>query len=353
LGVFDVGWTNQVFNKGHRIRITVASTGAPFCEPKPNPGEAMTIEAPKKTVVAKNTVHHDRQYASHVIARVQLAIDRFPDYRPVVGWPKLPADIKLGPVSAVATDAADRVYVAHRGKRPVLVFDADGAFVRSWGDRDIDTAHGLRVDPKGNVWVTDIGGHRVMKFSREGKLLLALGKRGEKGDGPDCFDRPTDVAVLPSGDFFVTDGYGNNRVMKFDAKGKLLKQWGKKGKGEGEFNLPHAICVDDKGRLYVGDRENNRVQVFDAEGKFLAQWKESGSPFGLSLSKGKVFVADARAHWVKVLDLTGKPLGRWGEKGAGAGQFDVPHMLCVDSRGAVYVAEVTGKRVQKFVAKER
>jgi DNA-binding beta-propeller fold protein YncE len=280
------------------------------------------------------------------------AADKFPDYRPVVGWPKLPDGVKLGAVSAVATDSEDRVYVAHRGKKPVLVFDADGKFLRSWGDDEIDVAHGLRVDPKGNVWVTDIGGQRVMKFSQEGKLLLALGKRGEKGSGTDRFDRPTDVAVTPSGDFYVSDGYGNFRVLKFSKDGKLLKQWGKKGKGEGEFNLPHAVCLDDKGRVYVGDRENNRVQIFDADGKFIAQWKESGAPYGLYLSKGRLFVADGRGSWVKVLDSAGKALGRFGEKGAGAGQFKMPHMLCLDSKGAVYVAEVDGKRVQKFVAKK-
>src|SRR5262249_27264046 len=143
------------------------------------------------------------------------------------------------------------------------------------------------------------------------------------------------------------------RVLKFSKEGKLLKQWGKKGKGEGEFNLPHAICLDEKGRVYVGDRENNRVQVFDADGKFLAQFRQSGAPFGLFLRKDRLFVADGRAHWVKVLDLAGKPLGRFGEKGAGAGQFNLPHMLAVDSKGVVYVAEVDGRRVQKVVAKAK
>jgi DNA-binding beta-propeller fold protein YncE len=275
----------------------------------------------------------------------------FPDYRPVSGWPKLPDDVKLGPVSAVATDSSDHVFVFHRGKRPVLVFDREGKFLRSWGDDYIKTAHGLRIDHDNNVWVTDIGNHQVLKFDAEGKLLLALGKKGEPGDGPDRFDRPTDVAVAPGGEFYVSDGYGNSRVLKFSREGKLLTQWGKKGKGEGEFNLPHAICLDAKGRVYVGDRENNRVQVFDAGGKFLAQWKESGAPYGLFLADDRLFVADGRAGWVKVLDLDGKPLGRWGEKGTGPGQFSMPHMLCVDSRGAVYVAEVDGRRVQKFMAK--
>jgi len=273
----------------------------------------------------------------------------FPDYRPVPGWPKLPDDVQLGPVSAVAVDREDRVYVFHRGKRPVLVFDRDGNFLRSWGDDQVKTAHGLRVDRDGNVWVTDIGNHRVLKFDAEGKLLLALGKKGEPGEGPDRFNKPTDVAVGPGGEFYVTDGYGNSRVAKFSREGKFLKQWGKKGSGPGEFDLPHAVVLDGQGRLYVGDRENDRIQVFDTEGRFLAQWKEGGAPFGLALGEGRLFVADGRANWVKVLDLEGRALGRWGEKGSGPGQFNMPHMLCVDSRGAVYVAEVNGRRVQKFV----
>jgi outer membrane protein assembly factor BamB len=275
-----------------------------------------------------------------------------PDYRPVAGWPKLPDDVTMGPASAVAVDSSDRVYVFHRGKRPILVFDRDGKFLRSWGDEHLKTPHGLRIDHDNNVWVTDIGNHQVLKFSAEGKLLLALGQKGKPGDGPDQFDRPTDVAVAPGGEFYVSDGYGNSRVLKFSKDGKLLRQWGKKGTGEGEFNLPHAIVLDGKGRVYVGDRENNRVQVFDADGKFLAQWNESGAPYGLFLTgEGRLFVADGRAGWVKVLDAEGKALGRFGEKGTGPGQFDMPHMLCVDSHGAVYVAEVNGKRVQKFVAR--
>jgi DNA-binding beta-propeller fold protein YncE len=275
----------------------------------------------------------------------------FPDYQPVAGWPTLPLKLALGPVSAVATGSADRVFVAHRGPRPVLVFDRDGKLLRGWGDESIKTPHGLRIDRDGNVWVTDIGNHQVMKFDPEGKLLLALGKKGVKGDGPDRFNQPTDVAVTPTGEFYVSDGYGNARVLKFDREGKLLKQWGKKGRGEGEFNLPHAICLDAKGRVLVGDRENNRVQVFDSDGKFLAQWRGSGAPFGLFPAGDRLFVADGRGNVVRVLDAKGKPVGRWGERGKGPGQFQMPHMLCVDSRGDVYVAEVTGKRIQKFTAK--
>src|SRR5262249_33014417 len=149
-----------------------------------------------------------------------------------------------------------------------------------------------------------------------------------------------------------SDGYGNSRVVKFDKDGKYLAEWGKKGKGPGEFNLPHAVCLDAKGNVYVGDRENNRIQIFDADGKFVAQWTESGAPYGIFLTMDRrMLVADGRGNVVRFLDEQGKPVARFGEKGTGPGQFTMPHWLCVDKQGAVYVAEVSGKRVQKFVPK--
>jgi DNA-binding beta-propeller fold protein YncE len=274
------------------------------------------------------------------------------DYRVVPGWPRLPNDIKLGQVSAVATDSADHVFVFHRGKHPILVFDRDGNYLRSWGDDQVKNAHGLRIDRDENVWITDISRHVVLKFDHEGKLLLTLGKSDQPGNTPDQFDKPTDIAFTPSGEFYVSDGYGNSRVVKFSKDGKYLKEWGKKGTGEGEFNTPHAICVDPQDRVYVGDRENNRIQVFDPEGKFLAQWREGGAPFGLFLTPdAHLLVADGRADWVKVLDLHGKALGRFGEKGQAPGQFRLPHAICMDRHGAIYVTEITGQRVQKFVAR--
>jgi len=277
--------------------------------------------------------------------------DAVPRYEPVANWPQLPPGSKFGDMTAVATDAADRVYVFHRGKQPIMVFDKNGKFLRSWGDDLIDTAHGLRIDRAGNIWITDIGTHLVTKFDAEGKVLLTLGKKGQPGEGRDQFNEPTDVAVAASGEFYVSDGYGNSRVVKFAKDGKYLKEWGKKGTGEGEFDLPHTICLDRKGQVYVGVRENDRVQVFDTEGKFLAQWKECGAPYGLFPTSEGMLLADGRANVVKVLDLQGKVLRRWGEKGKGAGQFELAHWVCVDSQGAVYVAEGEGQRVQKFVAK--
>ena len=138
----------------------------------------------------------------------------------------MPGPIKFGPVTAVATDAADRVYVFHRGKKPIAVFDRDGKFVRAWGDGLIKTAHGLRLDRDGNVWVTDLGHHLVMKFDPQGKPLLTLGTKGKAGDSKDRFDKPADVAFGAAGEIYVADGYGNSRVVKFSRDGKFLKEWG-------------------------------------------------------------------------------------------------------------------------------
>jgi DNA-binding beta-propeller fold protein YncE len=274
--------------------------------------------------------------------------DKKADYQVVANWPQLPDNFQFGQVTGVAVDANDRVFIFHRGKQPIMVFDRAGKFLRSWGEGLFKTAHGLRIDAGGNIWTTDLGTHLVMKFDAKGKLLLTLGTKGQPGDSKDKFNKPADVAVTPTGDFYVADGYGNSRVVKFAKDGTYLKEWGKKGKGEGEFNLPHSICLDAQGRVFVGDRENNRVQVFDADGKFLTQWATTGAPYGLTLHPSGMFLADGRANNVKLLNLDGKTLHSWGTKGAAPGQFDLPHWVGLDSQGAMYVAEVNGKRVQKF-----
>jgi len=300
-------------------------------------------------------VHFTAEGSAALAEKVAVTIERtlsaptgIPDYRRVAGWPTLPAWLKLGPVSAVATDSTARVYVLQRAEPPVLVFDREGTFLRSWGKGLLKAPHGLRVDRDDQVWVTDTGRHVVMKFDATGKLLLSLGKQDQPGAGPDRFNRPTDVAVGPAGEVYVSDGYGNARVVKFSKEGMFLREWGKKGSGVGEFNLPHAIVVDGKGRVYVGDRENDRVQVFTEDGKFIAQWKASGAPYGLYLGDDRLFVADGRAQWIMVLDLVGKRLGRWD---MGSGDSNAPHWVCVDRYGAVYVAYVGGRRVEKFMPK--
>jgi DNA-binding beta-propeller fold protein YncE len=160
----------------------------------------------------------------------------------------------------------------------VVVFDASGKFLRSWGKGLFSNPHGFRIDRNGHVWTTDTGTHMVMELSTEGQLLRSWGTKGKPGATHDSFNRPTDIAFLPNGDFFVTDGYGNSRVVKFSADGKYLLEWGKRGRGPGEFNTPHSIVVDSHQNVYVSDRENNRIQIFDSNGKFLASGPTSALP---------------------------------------------------------------------------
>jgi DNA-binding beta-propeller fold protein YncE len=178
------------------------------------------------------------------------------------------------------------VFVFHRGKHadPLIVFDARGRYLRSWGRGQFDIPHGLRIDPEGNVWTTDVGSHEVMKFTPQGKLLLTLGKKGHPGADRDTFDKPTDLAFTPAGDFYVSDGYGNTRVLKFSKDGKYQFEWGKPGRATGEFNTPHSVALDSRGLVYVSDRENNRIQIFDPKGKFLRQWTHLGSTQNLFIT---------------------------------------------------------------------
>lgn len=351
---FDVGWLSQIFNRGHRIRVTVASAGAPFYEPNPQTGKPLTIEFPSDAVAATNTVHHRQGEASRIIAPVATAAaaaTKGPaEFEAALGFLKVPAGVELGACSAVAVNSRGEIHLFHRGPQPILCFDAQGNFLRSWGDDVIDTAHGLRIDRDDNVWATDIGNHRVFKFDPRGKVRLALGT-GKPGAGSDTFNKPTDVAFGPQGEFYVTDGYGNTRVQKFSPHGGLIASWGQPGKGPGQFNLPHSIVIDRRGRILVGDRENNRIQIFDEMGSFQSEWT-GFAPYGLALDKeGQLFVADGRANQVLQLDAEGRVVQRWGGKGKAVGEFDLPHMLSFDAAGNLHVAEVGGKRVQMLKRK--
>ena len=287
-----------------------------------------------------------------VAAPLTAAAAQAPSYRPVRNFITLPDGVKLGAVSGVATDAQDNLYVFHRGDpaRPILVFDSRGTFLRAFGEGLFTSTHALRIDPDGNVWTTDNANHTVVKFDPEGKALLTLGVRDVAGQDETHFNKPTDVAFARDGSFYVSDGYGNSRVVKFNRDGKFLFAWGKKGTAPGEFDLPHQVRLDSRGDVYVADRENKRIQVFTPDGKFLRQLGDGIAPYGLFITPDDtLFVADGIKHEIVKLDRDGKVLTRWGGGGREPGKFLMPHGIAVSRDGSVYVAEVTGARLQKFV----
>lgn len=271
-----------------------------------------------------------------------------PAYRLITNFPQLPHGWKLEAVSGVTTDSDDNVLIFHRGQHPIIVFDPNGKLIRSFGNGLFSSPHGLRVDLENNIWVTDNGNHTVTKFSRSGRVLLSLGEKDVAGEDQTHFNKPADVAIASNGDFYVADGYGNSRIVKFNREGKFLMSWGKKGNAPGEFNLPHAVRIAADNSVLVGDRENNRVQVFDPNGKFLREFGGL-APFGLFITPDQtIFVADGRANKVLTLSLDGRQLSSWGQTGAEPGNFQLPHGITVAKDGSVYVGEINGKRVQKF-----
>jgi DNA-binding beta-propeller fold protein YncE len=282
-------------------------------------------------------------------ARWESDRDDGPRYQPAAAWLQLPQGFHFDLATAVATDKYDNLFVAHRGTPPIIVFDKAGRFLRSWGDRDIAIAHGLRIDRDGHVWMTDLGTHQVIEYDSAGNVLLRLGTRNRPGDGPDQFNMPADVAVGSTGDIYVADGYGNARVVVFSRTGKYLRQWGRQGTAAGEFNCVHGIAVDDRGRILVADRDNERIQVFDSHGKFLAQWRECGTPSGLFVDRGRVLIADGRGSEVRILDGDGRLTTHFGARGDPTEPLLEPHGICIDSQGAIYIAEGQARGPRKLV----
>jgi sugar lactone lactonase YvrE len=253
---------------------------------------------------------------------------------------------------------------------PILKFDETGKLVKSFGSGLVLFPHGLSVDPAGNVWVTDgLGkdgkGHQVWKFSPEGKVLMVLGKAGVAGSGTDEFNAPSAALVAPNGDIFVADGHGGNtnaRIVKFDKTGKFIKTWGKKGSEPGEFDGPHTLAMDSRGRLFVGDRGNNRIQIFDQDGNFIAQWTQFSRPSGVYIDKNDViYVADSESGSVAKNHADWKRGMRVGSAKDGTVMFFIPDPdenatttsaaegVTADAKGDIFGAEVGPKRVMRYV----
>jgi len=281
-------------------------------------------------------------------------------YEPVENWAKLPPGWWFKEIGAVGTDRQDNVYVFNRGEHPMIVFDRDGNFLKSWGEGVFPRAHGLHMAPDDTVWLTDDGDHTVRQCTLDGKILLEIGIPGKPAPymSNEPFHRCTHTALSPQGDIYVADGYGNAAVHKFNPKGKLLKSWGAPGTDPGEFNIVHNIVCDDDGWVYVADRENHRIQVFDGDGRYETQWNNLHRPCALFMPKGcqHCLVGELGPGMpvnrnmpnigprISVLDRTGKRIARLGNQ-AGFGmepdRFMAPHGLAMDSHGDLYVGEVS------------
>jgi DNA-binding beta-propeller fold protein YncE len=315
-------------------------------------------------------------------------------YRSIDNWAQMPEGRVWGSVSAVDIDPdGTSVWVAERcgaqgfippsqmregvpfncdGTKlsPILKFDSAGKVVKSFGEGLLVFPHGLHVDRGGNVWVTDGvdrggKGQQVLKFSPDGKLLLALGKAGVAGNGRDEFNAPSAVTVAPNGDIFVADGHGRNtnaRIVKFSKEGKFIKTWGKQGSAPGDLDIPHAIAMDSQGRLFVGDRQNNRIQIFDQDGKFLDQWAQFSRPSGIYIDRNDViYVADSESESVSKNHDGWKRGIRIGSANDGTVTAFIPDPVekatgtsaaegvAADAMGNVYGAEVGPKRLMKYV----
>ena len=283
--------------------------------------------------------------------RVQIRFGEEPD--------TMPDGFKFGRASAVTTDADGNVYAFQRGPKadPIIVFDARGRYLRSWGKGLFGNPHGIRIDRTGNVWAVDNGNHQIFKFTNTGTLLRTWGTKGVVGTDDKTFGRPTDIAWDSKDNFYVSDGYGNSRVVKFDAAGNFVKAWGTPGDGPGQFRVVHSIGIDSKDRLYVSDRENNRIQIFDVDGSLLKTWTHLGSTQGIfitrkagvqgapAIQQDEMWIITHRNNTENITydTLAGRLMKIDPESGKVLGSMECPgHELTVSVDGSIYVASLTG-----------
>jgi len=334
-----------------------------------------TVRAQEKRPRAAIARHSGKAYP-----RVSLA----EGYEPDTSWPHQHQNqTEWGAMAGVAVDPEGNVWTFNRGRNPVQVFAPDGSLVRTWDPITKDGVerieflepHQIRVDREGNVWLVDSGLHIVRQFNPEGKLLRTFGIPGESGTDASHFDKPTDVAIAPDGAIFVSDGYGNNRIVHFNAAGSFVKAWGSLGAMPGEFSLPHSIAIDSQERLYVADRNNARIQVFDRSGKFLAQWRNLITPWHLVITDadeiyacgsspmrwprqmlgtfripGLVLGIPPKDQLVMVFSPEGQVRRLWTfPMGKRAGEIEWAHGMAVDRTGNLYLGDILGRRAQRFV----
>ncbi len=274
-------------------------------------------------------------------------------------WAKLPEGESFLDVCGAFIDNRDRVHILNRSASPVMIFDREGSLLSSWGEGFFDQTHGGCIGADGSIFCTDVS-HTVTKFDAEGSALMQLGVKNHPSDtgyrplpdffeslasikrGGPPFNRPTDVALSSSGDIYVSDGYGNARVHKFGPRGELLFSWGEPGPGPGQFRLPHSIWVDKIDRVWVTDRENSRIQIFNDQGEFLSQLTDLIRPTDLFIDDDAIYVSEL-CRRISIFTMDGELLSRWGNERHDIREplFVAPHAIAVDSRGDLYVGEVS------------
>ena len=280
-------------------------------------------------------------------------------YEPVEDWERLPEGWAFAECPGVAVDSEDNVYVLTRGEHPIIVFDRDGSFLYSFGEGlfSDDRTHGLYIAHDDSILVADDALHTIQRFDTKGEKLMEIGQRerpSPKWSGRP-FNRPTSAAIMPSnGDIYISDGYGNSRIHVYSPEGGYKFSWGSPGIDAGQFIRPHNIAIDGDDRVYVVDRECHRIQIFDARGSFITMWNNIHRPDAMVLRQGHIYVGELNGmtgvddapglgHRVSIFNLDGDLLARFGdsEEGEGPHQFIAPHGIAVDSRGDIYVADVS------------
>ena len=288
-------------------------------------------------------------------------------YESVPEWAPLPKGWEWNHVVGVAVDKEDRIFAYNRSEHPIIVLDKSGKILDSWGEGQFTRAHHIEIGPDGSIWTTDVGDHTVRKWTIDGKQLMILGTPHQPSveQSGEPFNQPTDIAFGLDGSIYISDGYGNSRVHHYSPQGKLIRSWGERGTGPGQFMLPHGVAVDPTGLVYVCDRENNRIQIFTPEGQYVSHWKGVHRPNQIVLGNdGAAFVSElghrqgtrvtpnlvSPNSGVKILTKTGQWLGGWGQSTREHGDIMAAHALGIDSEGSLYVGEtLEGARMQKFV----
>jgi DNA-binding beta-propeller fold protein YncE len=280
------------------------------------------------------------------------------DYVAVADALTLPAGTTMGAPASVAFDSKGHLFVLNRGPQPLMEFDANGKFIRAFGEGLFTRSHGLRIDKDDNIWATDVNANIVMKLNPQGQILMTLGTKGQAGDWDEAsqsrhFNEPNDVAIGRNGEIYVVQGHtpgrGDPRVLKFDPSGKFIKTWGGKGTEPGKFEVAHGIAIDSKGLLWVTDRENQRIQIFDQDGKFVREVKYAGLPCGLDIGGQYIYMVNGFAGQLLRLDLDGNVLAATGKPGKGLGEFGEAHFIAVSPKGEIFIADTVNSTLHKFV----